>query len=105
MLVTFHTKAFADITMFGDIAIKLLRMMGHSGTVPSALSADDVSPALEKLKAALADHKAANPDDEAVGDDFQGDPIERPVGLAQRAFPLIELLTAAAAAEQAVMWE
>ena len=105
MLVKFKTKAFGDITMFGDVAIKLLRMMGHSGTVPSALSADDVLPALEKLKAALADHKAANPDDESVGDDFQGDPIERPVGLAQRAFPLIELLTAAAAEEQTVMWE
>jgi len=105
MLVTFQTKEFADITMFGDVALKLIRMMGHSGTVPSALSASDVAPALEQLKDALAAHKAANPDDEAVGDDFQGDPIERPVGLAQRAFPLIELLTAAAAAEQTVMWK
>jgi hypothetical protein len=105
MLVKFHTQAFADITMFGDVAIKLLHMMGHSGTVPSALSADDVAPALKQLNEALAGHKAANPDDESIGDDFQGDPIERPVGLAQRAFPLVELLTAAAAAGQTVMWE
>jgi hypothetical protein len=105
MLVKFHTQAFADITMFGDVAIKLLHMMGHSGTVPSALSADDVAPALKQLTEALAGHKAANPDDESIGDDFQGDPIERPVGLAQRAFPLVELLTAAAAAGQTVMWE
>jgi hypothetical protein len=105
MLVKFHTQSFADITMFGDVAIKLLHMMGHSGTVPSALSADDVAPALKQLTEALAGHKAANPDDESIGDDFQGDPIERPVGLAQRAFPLVELLTAAAAADQPVMWE
>jgi hypothetical protein len=105
MLVKFHTQSFADITMFGDVAIKLLHMMGHSGTVPSALSADDVAPALKQLNEALAGHKAANPDDESIGDDFQGDPIERPVGLAQRAFPLVELLTAAAAAGQNVMWE
>jgi hypothetical protein len=105
MLVKFHTQSFADITMFGDVAIKLLHMMGHSGTVPSALSADDVAPALKQLNEALAGHKAANPDDESIGDDFQGDPIERPVGLAQRAFPLVELLTAAAAAGQTVMWE
>jgi hypothetical protein len=105
MLVKFHTQSFADITMFGDVAIKLLHMMGHSGTVPSALSADDVAPALKQLTEALAGHKAANPDDESIGDDFQGDPIERPVGLAQRAFPLVELLTAAAAAGQNVMWE
>jgi hypothetical protein len=105
MLVKFHTQSFADITMFGDVAIKLLHMMGHSGTVPSALSADDVAPALKQLTEALAGHKAANPDDESIGDDFQGDPIERPVGLAQRAFPLVELLPAAAAAGQTVMWE
>ena len=105
MLVTFQTKTIGDITMFGDVALKLIRMMGHSGTIPSALSADDVAPALQQLQAALDQHKIDNPDDESVGDDFQGDPIERPVGLAQRAFPLIELLTAAKAANDPVMWE
>ena len=105
MLVTFKTKNYADITMFGDIAVKLIRMTGHSGTVPSAISADDIPAALESLKAELEAFKAANPDDESVGDDFQGDPIERPVGLAQRAFPLIELLESAAAGGNPVMWE
>ncbi|MHB1236388.1 MAG: DUF1840 family protein, partial [Gallionella sp.] len=28
MLVTFTTKAYADITMFGDVALALLKMMG-----------------------------------------------------------------------------
>src|SRR5690606_27882768 len=57
MLVTFKTKAYANITMFGDVAVKLLRMMGHSGTVPSAILADDVPAALERLKAAIAEEK------------------------------------------------
>jgi hypothetical protein len=30
MLVTFTTKAYANITMFGDVAVTLLKMMGHS---------------------------------------------------------------------------
>jgi len=47
MLVTFRTSAYANITMFGDIAVTLLKMMGHSGTVPSAIRADDVPAALE----------------------------------------------------------
>lgn len=105
MLVTFRTKNYADITMFGDIAVRLIRMTGHSGTVPSAISADDVPAALDSLKAELAAFKAANPDDESIGDDFEGDAIERPVGLAQRAFPLIELLESAAAGGNPVMWE
>jgi len=33
MLVTFTTDAYADITMFGDVALTLLKMMGHSKTV------------------------------------------------------------------------
>jgi len=101
MLVTFSTKSYADITMFGDVAKKLLGMMGHSGTIPSALSADDVPAALEQLRAAIA---AAAPD-EVPDDDFDGDPIDRPVGIAQRAYPLIELLEAAAAGGHRVMWE
>lgn len=51
MLVTFSTKVYADITMFGDIALVMLKMMGHSGTVPSAIRAEDVPVAL--LRAAF----------------------------------------------------
>jgi hypothetical protein len=101
MLVTFSTKSYADLTMFGDVARKLLQMMGHSGTIPSALSPDDVPAALDQLRAAIA---AAAPAD-IPDDDFDGDPIDRPVGIAQRAFPLIELLEAAAAGGHRVMWE
>ena len=53
MLVTFTCPAYADITMFGDVAIRLLKMMGHSGTVPGALLAEDVPAALQRLEAAI----------------------------------------------------
>ncbi|NNJ91650.1 MAG: DUF1840 domain-containing protein, partial [Gammaproteobacteria bacterium] len=53
MLVTFSCPVYADITMFGNLAIKLLKLMGHSGKVPSALLAEDVPTALERLEAAL----------------------------------------------------
>lgn len=49
MSVTFTTRAYADITMFGDVALTLLKMMGHSGTVPSAILAADVPAALSRL--------------------------------------------------------
>jgi len=42
MLVTFITKAYADITMFGDVAVAMLKMMGHSTTVPGAIVAEEV---------------------------------------------------------------
>jgi hypothetical protein len=42
MLVTFSTKAYADITLFGDIALTLLKMMVHSATITGAILAADV---------------------------------------------------------------
>jgi Domain of unknown function (DUF1840) len=104
MLVTFRTDAYANITMFGDVAIRLLKLMGHSGTVPSAILADDVPRALARLKAAIASDKAASADSPAT--DAQSDDSEEPqVSLAHRAFPLIELLEAAAKRKCDVMWD
>ena len=100
MLVTFSTKAWADITMFGDVAVNLLKMMGHSGTVPGAILAEDIPEALDKLKAAVETEKAES--SEPATDD---DPDEPKVGLALRAFPLIELLTAAAKDNENVTWD
>jgi hypothetical protein len=54
MLVTFRSKAWGNVTLFGDVALTLLKMMGHSGTVPSALLARDIPSALARLKQALA---------------------------------------------------
>lgn len=105
MIVTFKTKAHADIMMFGDIAVKLLKLMGHSGTVPSALAAEDVPPALASLKKAIEAHKAAKPQPVKPAKKEDDEPEEVPVDLAQRALPLIQLLEAAAAAKTEVMWD
>lgn len=61
MLVTFRTDVHADILMFGDIAVQLLKLMGHSGAVPGALLADDVPAALERLRQAVAAQPATIP--------------------------------------------
>lgn len=98
MLVTFHSKAYADITMFGEVAVSLLKMMGHSGTVPSAIEPEDIPQALERLKEALRRAAPAASPSSGEGD-------EPPVSLPQRAMPLIQLLEASAAANCQVMWD
>ena len=104
MLVTFHTKAYASITMFGDVAKQLLALMGHSGTVPSAIKADDVPAALARLEAAIKERKASDAADAMEGnrDDNES---HRKVTLSQRAVPLLELLRAAVANTADVMWD
>lgn len=102
MLVTFSCPAYANITMFGDVAIRLLKLMGHSGTVPGALVAEDVQTALERLEDAIeANKQSLEPETSEQGDD-DGEPA---VNLPQRALPVIELLKAAAKAKCDVMWE
>jgi hypothetical protein len=103
MLVTFTTKAYASITMFGDVAVTLLKLMGHSGTVPGALLADDIPPALERLKAAVSadPNRPLDPGSTGHADDEEN----RHVSLAHRALPLIELLGAAARERETVMWD
>lgn len=101
MLVTFKSKAYEDITMFGDIAIKLIKMLGHSGTIPGAILADEVPLALSKLKEAVSKNKPLHNQVSTEEDDDDSDVVN----LSQRAFPLIEMLTHAAKAHSNVMWD
>ena len=118
VLVTFKTSATGDITMFGSAAVPLLKMMGQSGHVPGALMAEDIAPALEKLKAALAeqpDAGATAPANEpasgpgVIAESDTGhvnvdDDETTHVALSKRATPLIGLLEAARDANANVLW-
>jgi len=98
MLVTFSTDAYANITMFGDVALSMLKMMGHSATVPGAIRAEDVPAALARLTAAIdAEQLSPLPPDK--------DADEPAISVAHRALPLINLLTAAVKSKSYVMWK
>lgn len=100
MLVKFQSDV-GTLTMFGDVAVPLLKLMGHSGTVPSAILPEDIPAAVARLKDAVA----AGPDaGSPTGEKDRDSKEELPVSLRQRAFPLIELLERAARSECEVMW-
>lgn len=101
MLVTFSCSAYADIMMFGDVAVHLLKLMGHSGTVPGAILAEDVQAAQERLIAATQAEQDL-PEAENSGEEKDGEPV---VSLSHRALPLIELFEAASKAKCNVMWD
>ena len=101
MLVTFSTDAHENITMFGDVATQLLKMMGHSGTVPSALLAKDVPDALARLQQAIEKQKSKS----TQPTESNGEEDEPQVSLVHRAIPLIELLQDAANKNCNVLWK
>jgi hypothetical protein len=112
MLVTFSCPAYADITMFGDVAVRLLKLMGQSGHVPGALLAEDVPAALGRLEAAIEADRQKHEAEAAAKRQDQGDKKaekeeegQPAVDLSHRAFPLIRLLRAAARDEVDVIWE
>lgn len=126
MLVTFRSTATESITLFGEHASTLLKLMGATGHIPGALEAEDVPAALsalekavERLKAearAQADAKnstgspasSKEPPAGGVGKPRQEHSDEEqapPVSIETRAVPLIALLKRAAAAGAEVMWQ
>jgi len=99
MLVTFRSPAAASVTMFGQNALQLLQMMGHSGKVPGAFYAEDLPARLKDLQQKLRDM-----DMELTN--VLPDPAAEPkVSLKTRALPLIELMQKAIAKKQPVSWE
>lgn len=101
MLIRFDSKA-GTITMFGEAAVSLLRMMGQSGAVPGAILAADIPGAMGKLRQALTGTSAPAPQKQDRDDDRDAEPS---VGLGQRAFPLLELLERASKQGSDVIWE
>lgn len=106
MLVTFRTDAYADITMLGEVAVELLELMGHSGTVPSAIAPEDIPAALERLEAGLAERERTEAESAPADEDEDDDEArEERVSLRNRAFPLRKLLEAAHREHVPVMWD
>ena len=102
MLITFSCDAYENITMFGDVALRLLKIMGHSGTVPSALLWEQIPEALAQLKHAIALEKTrSNQPRSATAE--AGDK-ESDISLSHRALPLIAMLEAAQKKKCDVLW-
>ena len=94
MLVTFQCQGYSNITMFGDVALQLIKLMKHSGTMPSALAAEDVPGALQALREALTNQDTSQ----------ENTVSSQAVSLKLRAVPLIDLLKHAQQQKLPVMW-
>lgn len=100
MLVTFKTKSYANITMLGDVGMKLLKLMNFGNKVPGGIVAEDISVALKNLQQGMQGIPKDVTTDPDTDDDDQS-----AVNLHTRVLPLIELLQAAIAENNNVRWE
>jgi len=100
-MIRFTSPAAASVSMFEKDAKTFIRLMGHSGTIPSAIRAEDVPDALQHLEAALQAEAAQTEAPKPRVDDGE----DKAVSTNVRAYPLIQLLKAAIAKQKNVMWE
>jgi hypothetical protein len=110
VIVNFTTR-YGRVQMHGEAAVALLRLAGHSGTVPGAVLAAELPAALAALKTGLATEgenivpppQAADLDHEQSGE--PGKPTQPSVRLRTRAVPLIDLIERAVATGSDLQWE
>jgi hypothetical protein len=86
--------------MFEKDARALIHMMGHSGTIPSAIRGEDIAEALQQLETALKAQTVTSTAETQTDDDEC-----TKVSTNVRAYPLLQLLKAAASKQKMVMWE
>lgn len=112
MLITFKSKAAADVLMYEEHAKRILDLL-HKDAKRGVITAAESANAVAVLEAEMAGSKAHNASEELqrdvaahhgeFGDDNDHEKMSF-VSFSTRAYPLLEMLRAANAGQNDVMW-
>lgn len=96
-LVVFRSRAAGEIYMFAESAQRIFEIIGRAESQRGVITAEQMPDALARLTTAVeADKKATEHASRQVSPpDDSAEPQARGVTLAQRAFPLLEMMRAA----------
>ena len=101
MLVRFDSKV-GTFSMFEKDARNMIKLMGHSDTVPGAILDTDIEKTLQIFQTGLSE--AAKQENQHLTPK-KDDDEEEPVSVNRRAYPLLELLKKAAKQKETLMWD
>ncbi len=107
MLITFTSKVYADVVMFGDVAHVLLRAMGQSEQPPGILRGEAIKEAADRLRDYLGSVPPEKPfpeDDDSKKTEDERKEARNRVGLRIRAQPLLELMDTSYQRDADVIW-
>ncbi len=101
MLVTFKSKAAADVIMYKEHALPILDLL-HKDVNRGVITAEETAGAIRLIETAVANSRA----EPAVidGDGEEDRPQTEMVSFSARVFPLLEMLRAAQKIQREVMW-
>ena len=106
MLYEFKSRATGNLVVTQKVAERLLAIIGKAPGPTGIILPAQMPAVIEALEAAIAAERAHPQAEEADTDnDDDRDPERSPaITLAQRAWPLIDMLKTAAAAEREITW-
>lgn len=107
-IVTFKSAATADVIYFGDVARRMMELMGKEAGDQGIVTVEQLPDAIARLKAAIAADKECHRQhvlDEEARTEQDGAGGQRPrVSLTQRALPLLEMLEVSLREARPVVW-
>ena len=106
MLVKFISSETGEMVMMAETARPLLQAMGKACTARGVITKAEMPLAVEALKRYLAAQAGQEPQ-LSEAEEAEIPPMARPVGMQQRAWPLLNMLgrTARARKESHIVWE
>jgi Domain of unknown function (DUF1840) len=106
MWITFKTRAAPDVQMLDNLADYLLAIIGKRLGERGVIMHDELPVAIQKLESAIAVDKQERAEHD--GHFHEGEPghepHEIPAGLAQRAYPFLDMLRLAHKANGDILW-
>ncbi|RKP59380.1 DUF1840 domain-containing protein [Pararobbsia silviterrae] len=104
MLITFKSAAAPEVIMLDNLAQYLLGIIGKHLGERGVITHHELPGAIEKLEAAIVVDKDAEAHHEALHHHDERKHHEMPVGLAQRAFPFLDMLRASLRENADIIW-
>jgi hypothetical protein len=105
MIYKFKSKAAGDLIMTGPHGDAILRLMGREPAAKGIFEPAHMPALVAALQAGVADDEARRREaEEEARAEGRSLPPREGVGLRQRAWPLIEMMKRAQAADQEIVW-
>jgi len=102
-MVTLHSTAAPDITMLRDLAQYLLGIVGKRIGERGVIAADEMPDAIRKLETAISVDEALHAGSKGA-DLIAGRNARKPASLAQRAYPLLDMMRVAQRQHADILW-
>lgn len=108
-IVIFKSAATADVIYFGDVARRLMELMGKEAADKGIVTVEQLPEAIARLRAAIEEdrerHRRLVQEEEPGTEAAEGGGTRPAVSLTQRALPLLAMLEESLARKKPVVWE